>query len=45
MVKEKTPETPAEAKVVSEVEKMLKKLTKQLETDKRNKFYKVEEKE
>ena len=42
--KPKHSDPPSEEKVVSEVEQMIKKLKKEMEEDKKNKFYKVEEK-
>ncbi|MDD5492802.1 MAG: hypothetical protein PHV60_09020 [bacterium] len=43
--KPKTSEMPMEEKVVSEVEQMIRKLKKEMEREKKDKFYKVEEKD
>lgn len=42
--KPKHSDPPLEEKVVSEVEQMIRKLKKEMEEDKKNRFYKVEEK-
>ena len=42
--KPKYSDSPLEEKVVSEVEQMIRKLKKEMKEDKKNKFYKVEEK-
>jgi hypothetical protein len=43
--KPKTSEVPMEEKVVSEVEEMIRKLKKEMEREKKNKLYLVEEKD
>jgi transcription initiation factor IIE alpha subunit len=43
--KPKTSEIPMEEKVVSEVEQMIRKLKKEMEKEKQDRFYKVEEKD
>jgi hypothetical protein len=43
--KPKTSEVPMEEKVVSEVEEMIKKLKKEMEKEKKDRFYRVEEKD
>ncbi|MDD5131382.1 MAG: hypothetical protein PHH44_01850 [bacterium] len=43
--KPKTSEIPMEEKVVSEVEQMIRKLKKEMEREKKDRFYKVEEKD
>ena len=40
----KASDVPMEEKVVSEVEQMIRKLKKEMEKEKKDKFYKVEEK-
>lgn len=45
MVKKPKPsDPPLEEKVVSEVEQMIRKLKKEMEEDKKNRLYKIEEK-
>ena len=41
--KRKPSEAATESRVISEVEQVLRKLTKEMEEDKKNKFFKVEE--
>jgi hypothetical protein len=44
MLKKRKPSVPAaETRVVSEVEQMLKKLKKEMEEDRKNRYFEVEE--